>query len=169
MSPTNRRLMGFGIPLALLLVIQLVPYGRRHVNPPPGASVAWDSPRTLELAKRACFDCHSNETRWPWYSHVAPVSWRVQNHVDEGREHLNFTAFDVASREMRHAAGEAAEVLEEGEMPPSDYLIGHPEARLTAAEKRELAAGLRAMFATYAEEEKAREREGGREGGRERR
>ena len=126
----------------VFLVIQLAPYGRSHTNPPVGKGPAWDSPRTLALAKRACFDCHSNETKWPWYSHVAPISWLVQDHVDEGREHLNFSEFG------RHQddAHEAAEEVAEGEMPPRDYLLTHPEARLSDVEKRELIAGLKATF-----------------------
>lgn len=150
MASHRRPLPIAGIAIVILVLIQLVPYGRDHANPPAGTNPAWDSPRTLELARRACFDCHSNETRWPWYAHVAPVSWRIQSHVTEGREHLNLTAFDPASREMRHAAGEAWEVVEKGEMPPGDYRLAHLEARLTPSEKRELVAGLRATFAAFA-------------------
>jgi hypothetical protein len=103
---------------------------------------AWDSPRTRELAVRACFDCHSNETKWPWYASVAPISWRVQDHVDEGREKLNFSEWDRPQEE----AEEAAEVVAEGEMPLWDYLLVHAEARLTADEKRALADGLAATL-----------------------
>jgi hypothetical protein len=151
-------LLGFGIPIVALLAIQLVPYGRNHTNPPPGNAPAWDSPRTLELARRACFDCHSHETRWPWYASVAPLSWRVQSHVNAGRRKLNFSAFDPASRRMTHAAGEAGEVVTEGEMPLRDYLMMHPEARLTESERRELAAGLDATFAAFRETEGSEER-----------
>jgi hypothetical protein len=158
LSPSRAALLAIGIPVALLLLIQLVPYGRKHTNPPPGAGVAWDSPRTLELARRACFNCHSNETEWPWYSSIAPMSWRIQHHVDEGREKLNFTAFDAAGEKMTEAAGEAAETVTKNEMPPQDYLLAHPEARLSADEKRALVAGLEATFAAYAE--------GGGKGGR---
>ena len=60
--------------IALLLLIQLVPYGRNHANPPVRQEPAWDSPQTRELAVRACYDCHSNQTAWPWYTNVAPIS-----------------------------------------------------------------------------------------------
>ncbi len=109
--------------------IQLVPYGRNHTNPAVAAEPQWDSVRTRELAVRACFDCHSNETVWPWYSNVAPVSWLVQRDVDEGRSKINFSEWTSPPRE----ASEAAQTVREGEMPPGQFLITHPEARLTAA------------------------------------
>lgn len=132
---------GLGL-LALLLLIQVVPYGRDHTNPPVVAEPGWDSPRTRELAARACFDCHSNETRWPWYANVAPMSWIVQSHVDEGRGELNFSRFDQPQRHAREAAHE----VEEGEMPPASYVLAHSEADLSDAERAELIAGLRATL-----------------------
>lgn len=127
---------------AAFLLIQVVPYGRSHTNPPVRAEPSWNSARTKELVRVACYDCHSNETTWPWYSHVAPFSWLVQNHVDEGREHLNFSEFHVPQDE----AGEAAKEVTEGDMPPWDYLLMHPDARLSDGERQELIAGLRATF-----------------------
>jgi mono/diheme cytochrome c family protein len=123
----------------VFVVLQLVPYGRDHANPPGTGEPAWSSPRVRELAKRACFDCHSNETVWPWYSSVAPVSWLVQRDVDHGRRALNFST-------NRGEADEAAELVREGEMPPWFYLPLHSEARLGDAEKQELVAGLIATF-----------------------
>ncbi len=70
--------------LSVLVLIQVVPYGRDHANPPVRAEPAWNSARTRELAVRACFDCHSNETIWPWYSNLAPASWLVQRDVKKG-------------------------------------------------------------------------------------
>lgn len=126
----------------LLLAIQLVPYGRAHDNPAVVQEPAWDSPRTRELAVRACFDCHSNETVWPWYSNVAPVSWFVQDHTDEGRSKLNFSRWDLPQREAR----EAAKQVQEGEMPPLYYTPLHGTARLTDAERAELIKGLQATL-----------------------
>ena len=77
----KRIVIGLGVLVGLFVVMQAVPYGRDHTNPPVIVEPAWDSPRTRELAVRACFDCHSNETKWPSYSHVAPLSWVVQRHV----------------------------------------------------------------------------------------
>lgn len=132
------------VVVGLLLVAQLVPYGRDHTNPPIVAEPSWDSSTTRALAERACFDCHSNQTRWPWYSHVAPMSWLVQSHVDEGRRVLNFSEWSRGNQE----ADEASETVREGEMPPRSYLLLHPEARLTDAERELLARGLDTLTPT---------------------
>ena len=128
--------------LALAALIQLVPYGRSHTNPPVTAEPQWDSATTRDLAKRACFDCHSNETSWPWYSNVAPVSWLVQRDVDEGRSKLNFSEWDRPQKDAK----DAAEEVRDGEMPMWIYLPAHPEARLTDAEKQALINGLEATM-----------------------
>ena len=144
---TARKLGTILMTLVLvLLVSQFVPYGREHTNPPDGTLAAFDSPATEELARRACFDCHSNRTRWPWYASIAPISWRIQHDVNEGREKLNFTAFEATSEKMTEEAGEAGESVTQGKMPPKDYLLMHSEARLTAAESAALARGLDATF-----------------------
>ncbi|HVJ20025.1 MAG TPA: heme-binding domain-containing protein [Polyangiaceae bacterium] len=124
------------------LLIQLVPYGRDHSNPPVVQEPRWDRPLTRELAARACFDCHSNKTRWPWYSHVAPVSWLVQHDVDEGRRVVNFSEWGRPYEE----AGESAETVVEGTMPPVTYLLTHPAGRLSTEEKAELVRGLNATL-----------------------
>ncbi len=128
--------------LGLGLLIQLVPYGRDHENPEVLREPEWDSPRTRELFVRACQDCHSNGTKWPWYSFVAPASWLVQRDVEEGRSHFNVSEW---GREENHG-DEAAKLVREGEMPPWFYLPLHPEAQLTDAEREKLVAGLTATF-----------------------
>jgi len=133
--------IGVGL-LTLLILFQFVPYGRAHTNPPAGTEPRWDSPRTRELAVRACFDCHSNTTTWPWYSNVAPVSWFLQNDVDGGRRHLNFSEFEKPQRHSRDAASAVAD----GSMPMSAYTLLHERARLTEAETAELVSGLRTTF-----------------------
>ncbi len=122
------------------LLIQLVPYGRDHSNPPVKNEPVWDSPETRDLAQRACFDCHSNETIWPWYSNVAPISWLVQHDTEEGREELNFSEWGTSGE--GEEGQEMVEEIKEGEMPLRIYLITHPEARLTQAEKEQLIDGL---------------------------
>ncbi len=125
------------------LLIQLVPYGHDHSNPPVQSEPNWDSPQTRELASTACFDCHSNETDWSrLYTSVAPSSWLVQRDVEEGRQKLNFSEWDQGGKPRE--IDELWEVLEKGEMPPWQYLPLHPEAKLTPAEVEQLIAGLQA-------------------------
>lgn len=128
--------------LGLFVALQLVPYGRDHTNPPGRQEPKWDSPQTRELAARACFDCHSNQSKWPWYSNIAPVSWLVQHDVEEGREKLNFSEFDRPQEE----AEEAGEVIEEGEMPMPIYVFMHSEAALSETEREALIRGLTATL-----------------------
>ena len=123
--------------LVAIVLIQVIPYGHTHTNPPASGEPPWNSPQTRELFHRACFDCHSNETVWPWYSNVAPVSWLLARDVNGGRSHLNFTEWDHA---QKHAK-DAAEQVKEGEMPPWFYLPMHPAARLSNAEKQALEDG----------------------------
>ncbi|MAT45584.1 MAG: cytochrome C [Anaerolineaceae bacterium] len=139
----NKKIIFFviGVAVALALLIQLVPYGRNHSNPPVMQEPNWDSQTTRDLAKRACFDCHSNETVWPWYSNIAPVSWLVQRDTMEGRSKLNFSEWVNGSEQLRET-DEIYEVIQEGEMPPPFYLPLHPEANLTEAEKQTLIKGL---------------------------
>jgi hypothetical protein len=125
-----------------LLVMQIIPYGRDHTNPDTVAEPAWDSQRTRELAERACFDCHSYRTKWPWYSHVAPFSWIVQRNVDNARTIMNFSDW---SRSWELSAQAVSSVLGR-EMPPRTYLLMHPEAVLSDREKIELAYGLQRTF-----------------------
>jgi hypothetical protein len=125
--------------LVLLLAIQVVPYGRDHTNPTGGRQIAWDSPRTEQLMTDACMDCHSNLTRWPWYSNVAPISWLVQHDVDEGRGELDLSTGDVELEEM-------IEAIREGSMPPWQYKPTHPGAWLSQGEKQDLIQGLEATF-----------------------
>lgn len=80
-----------GILVLTAVAIQFVPYGKEHSNPTVIAEPDWDSPMTRELFFTSCFNCHSNETFWPWYSKIAPVSWLMQSDVDEGREHFNIS------------------------------------------------------------------------------
>jgi hypothetical protein len=146
--PSPRRLLL--VAAGLLVAVQLVPYGRRHDNPPVGLEPAWDAPGTRELAKSACFDCHSNETTWPWYSHVAPISWQIQNDVDGGRRHLNFSEWQ---RPQRHAK-DAAEEIRTKDMPVWLYTLAHAKSRLSDADRERLASALERMFG--AKEERAR-------------
>ncbi len=149
--------LGLGV-LGLFVLIQLVPYGRAHENPPVTGEPEWDSPETEALFKRTCADCHSHETRWPWYASIAPASWLVTQHVTEGREHFNVSAWGT----QEHNEGEeAAEELEHGEMPIRGYTMMHPEAALSGAERAKLIAGLIATFGEEHHEGEQEETHGG--------
>jgi len=130
------------IAIAAFVVIQLVPYGRDHTNPPVQKEPDWDSQRTREIFFRVCRNCHSNETEWPWYSNIAPASWLVQYDVDEAREHFNVSEWG----RKRNKGDEAADEVREDEMPPWYYRPLHPEARMTPAERQDFLAGLVRTF-----------------------
>ncbi len=122
-----------GIALAIVLVIQIIPVTR--TNPPAQGEIGVpDSVR--QILARSCYDCHSYETRWPWYAYVAPVSWLVSNDVTEGREHLNFSTWQQYDAERQDdKLGEIWEEVGEGNMPPRIYLPLHGEARLSERDK----------------------------------
>jgi mono/diheme cytochrome c family protein len=128
---------------ALFLLAQAVPYGRAHSNPPVLAEPAWDSPKTRALAEASCFDCHSNLTKWPWDSNIAPFSWLIQHDVADGRAIVNFSEWN----RPQHEALDAIEAAREGSMPPWYYKLMHPKARLSAAERNALADGLQRTYA----------------------
>jgi hypothetical protein len=131
-----------GVLVLACVCVQAITLTRSYTNPPVVAEPIWDSPRTRELFMRTCGDCHSNETVWPWYSRVFPVSALIANDVNEGRMKFNISEWGARENE----AGEAAEIVQEGEMPPAQFLLIHPEARLTPAQKQELVYGLIATF-----------------------
>jgi hypothetical protein len=127
---------GLLVLLGLAVLIQFVPVDRE--NPPVVSPV--DAPAEVEaILERACFDCHSNTTDWPWYSRIAPGSWLMASHVRKGRKNLNFSdwpTFDFEAQDLLF--GDIREEVSEGEMPLGSYLLLHPEARLTAAERKTL-------------------------------
>jgi hypothetical protein len=146
MSQGGGRLRRWVLRLALIgggvfLALQLVPYGWSHTNPPVTDEAPWPSEAARDLAVAACYDCHSNETEWPVYSYVAPMSWLVRRDVDNGREALNFSTWGDTESD----ADDAADEIEEGEMPPSQYPPLHPDARLSDEERAVLIEALEAM------------------------
>lgn len=125
------------------VALQFIPYGKDHTNPPIISEPIWDSVRTKELFNSACADCHSHQTKYPWYSNVAPVSWLLTRDVQEGREHFNVSAWGA---QKKNEGKKAAEEVREGEMPLWFYLPTHPEAKLSDTEKQELITGLEKTF-----------------------
>jgi hypothetical protein len=116
--------------VVLFAGIQLVPGSRS--NPPVTSRMA-ASPAAQDVLKRACYDCHSNETTWPWYSRVAPVSWWVAGHVSEGRDELNFSEWASTPQQLKRL-GKTPKEIAKGEMPPWYYRLAHREARLSEAD-----------------------------------
>lgn len=106
-----------------------------------------------KMLRSACYDCHSNETKYPWYSNVAPVSWFLKDHIDEGREHLNFSVWgDYSEKKANHKLDECAEEVEEKEMPLDSYTWTHGDAKLSDAQRETLATWFKSKM-TASEEE----------------
>ncbi len=116
--------------------IQFVPVERS--NPPVTGEID-APPRVKEILMRSCYDCHSNETVWPWYSYIAPASWLLADDVAEGRAELNFSEWKGYDEKRKlKKFKETREEVEEGEMPQWYYVIMHPEAKLSDADKQAL-------------------------------
>jgi len=95
--------------------------------------------KTATLIRNACYDCHSNETKYLWYANIQPVGWFLNDHIKEGRKELNFSTFATYDKKRQaKKLKEAAEQLEKNEMPLDSYIILHPEAKLSDADKKEM-------------------------------
>lgn len=126
------------IVAAVLIVafigIQFVPVERS--NPPVSGEIEAPAP-VKEILMRSCYDCHSNETVWPWYSYIAPMSWLLEDDVNEGRAELNFSEWNgYDEKKKQKKIKETWEEVNEGEMPQWYYVIMHPEAKLSEADKQ---------------------------------
>lgn len=128
--------------VALLAVIQVVPYGHSHANPFVSRTVRWDSARTKQLFAQACQDCHSNLTNWRWYDSIAPGSWLVQHDVEDGRRRMNVSEWNQPQPDVR----EVERVILGGGMPPLQYKVIHSGGRLSQTERRQLARGIAATY-----------------------
>ena len=135
----------FKILLAVLVVfalIQLIPVDR--TNPPVDKKINFvdvmNPPQNIsEILQKSCYDCHSNETKYPSYAYVAPISWSVKHHINEGREHLNFSAWNSYNSYLKKSMLEKAILnVKDSKMPMPGYVAQHPEARLSEAERKVL-------------------------------
>jgi len=148
----QKHLKGLEILAGLFVLIQLIPYGRDHANPPVVSEPTWANPQTRILAQRACFDCHSNQTIWPWYSSVAPVSWLIAHDVQDGRRVINFSDWTNGnSRGGRFNIEDISEIskaIKHNSMPPFYYTLIHTDAGLTTTEKDQLITGLQSTIST---------------------
>jgi hypothetical protein len=147
-APRRRRPRRFAVVVAAIIVgvfvlLQLIPYGHDH-GAPPTTKQATLGPAAAPIAAAACMDCHSNETRWPWYTDVAPASLLVVNDVKGGREHFNLSRWNTPQPDLH----EVEDAIAGGDMPPAQYKLVHGDARLSAAQRRTLVAGFRALYAT---------------------
>lgn len=128
--------------LVAFIIIQFFPIDK--TNPPlnPGMDflkIKKTPPEIARIINTSCYDCHSNETRYPWYSNIAPSSWFVKNHIDGGRKHLNFSTFVMYEpKRQAHKLQECIEMIEKEEMPLESYIVGHQNAKLTPEQRQEL-------------------------------
>jgi mono/diheme cytochrome c family protein len=121
-----------GIGLAVFVLIQLIPIDR--TNPPTTQEPKWSSPEARALVVQSCFQCHSDRTDWPWYSYIAPASWLIKFDVVEGRRTFNFSEWDQNPGNL----SEMVENIQRGSMPPAQFTLFHPEARLNDQQKQAL-------------------------------
>lgn len=134
------------ILLVLLLAFVVMQFFRIDKTNPPVVeaddfiSITQPSAEVEKILRTACYDCHSNETVYPWYSNIAPVSWMLEDHIEEGREHLNFSKWGTFElKKQNHKLDECAEEVEEGEMPLNSYTWTHGDASLSDKQKKTLA------------------------------
>jgi hypothetical protein len=137
----KHRTLAFGLSAFIVIVAAIQFIKPKRTNPPVEPKMAFESktslsPETVKILRRSCTDCHSNSTRWPWYSHIAPVSWMVANDVQNGRRHLNLSKWGQLNKEQAQAKQKdiCDEVLA-GEMPLWIYTLMHKDARLSSLDK----------------------------------
>jgi hypothetical protein len=131
------------IPVALVVFVVIQFVGPARTNPPvdPNKAITKhvDLPLDVKaILDRGCWNCHSNQTNWPWYAYAAPMSWQVINHVDEGRGSMNLTAWPDSPEEAAELLDAMCDEVKKGHMPIPQYVWLHPEAKLTDADKTKL-------------------------------
>ncbi len=148
------------ILLGLLILFVIIQFFRiDKTNPPVEVgqdimSISNPNSDVSSILKKACYDCHSNETKYPWYSNVAPISWLLKSHIDEARSELNFSTWGKYSlKKQQHKLSEAYEEVEEDEMPLYGYVKMHSEANLSETEKTQLLNWFKATAGDGFEEE----------------
>jgi hypothetical protein len=135
--------------LAVFIIIQFIKPGRNKStdNSKDITTVVSIPPEIQNILKTACYDCHSNNTNYIWYDEIQPVRWWVENHIHEGKQHLNFSEFATYTRKKQaHKIDEVAETIENDEMPLESYTIMHRNAKLTPAQKEILVNWATALY-----------------------
>lgn len=147
----------FLVLLAAFVIIQFIRPDRSNPESDPAKHLfaVEQMPEDVKaIMKTSCLDCHSNNTKWPWYSAINPVGWRVADHVRHGRGELNFSTWaDYPEDKKLHKLDECIEEVEKGKMPLSDYLNMHGEAELTDEEEKVLFAWIKGRLGDYEGEE----------------
>jgi hypothetical protein len=135
-----RRVLQIVVVLLAIAFIGLQFIRPERTNPAVVAADVLIAPRNVQpILKRSCYNCHSSETRWPWYSHIAPFSWRVVQDVREGREEMSFSEWNTYDKwERARLLEKICEQVEKGKMPLKPYVIMHPSADLTIEDQRAL-------------------------------
>jgi hypothetical protein len=133
------------ISLAVLTIFVVMQFFRINKNNPAVVNendflALTSAPEDVQnIIKTSCYDCHSNTSTYPWYTNVAPVSWWIKHHINEGREHLNFSEWgSYTAKKADHKLEECVEMVEEGEMPMSSYTLIHAESKLSEDQKLSL-------------------------------
>lgn len=130
------------ILLVTFILIQFFPIDKNNPAPTPQMdflTIKNTPETTANLIRNGCYDCHSNETKYLWYSNVQPIAWFLQDHIEEGRKELNFSTFATYEpKRQAHKLAEAIEQIEKGEMPLDSYIIAHSEAKFSEAQKQEV-------------------------------
>ena len=140
------------IIIALLVAFVIIQFFRIDTSNPPVnkgmdfLTIKNTPPELAKAIRTSCYDCHSNESVYPWYSNIQPVAWWLQDHIEEGRKELNFSTFSTYEpKRQAHKLEEAAEQIEKGDMPLESYALGHPEAKLTPEQQKNLIQYFRQM------------------------
>ena len=130
------------ILLVAFILIQFFPIDKNNPAPTPQMdflTIKNTPESTANLIRNGCYDCHSNETKYLWYSNVQPIAWFLQDHIEEGRKELNFSTFATYEpKRQAHKLAEAIEQIEKGEMPLDSYIIAHSEAKFSETQKQEV-------------------------------
>ncbi|GAB2544941.1 heme-binding domain-containing protein [Rufibacter soli] len=144
----------YKILLALLVLLVLIQFIKVDTTNPPVDKakdfITLKNPpqQVTGILKASCYDCHSNETTYPWYTSVAPFSWWIKDHINEGRRKLNFSEYgDLPAKRAKHKLDESYEMVAEGEMPLTSYTLLHRDAALSDTQKQELLSWLQSIGA----------------------
>lgn len=128
--------------LSLLILFQFFRIDKTNKISVPEKDILNITHPAAEIAsilKNSCYDCHSNQVTYPWYTNIAPVSWWIKHHINEGMQHLNFSEWgDYTSRKADHKLKECIEMIDEGEMPMTSYILMHGNAKLNEKQKATL-------------------------------